>query len=297
MNNTVDVVLVTFNPDVGGLIKCIHSIEFQVRKIWIVDNYSAECDVRVSLIDISNKIELIQLNENKGIAYAQNIGIQRSLADDSDYLLLSDQDTVYPEQFVKQMLVTFYDKQFNNIAAVAPLFHDAVGRNNNEGFVKLSQFGFSKIFPSKGIHEINQAIASGFIIKATTFNTIGLMDEDLFIDWVDIEWCWRAIAKGYLILGNADVLIEHNLGDNVTNVGHRYITIRSPIRHYYITRNAFHLAWHCSSLDFWHKLCLSYKGMRYIIGFSLFVRPRAKNMKMTLLGLYHSIIGKLGRLD
>ena len=296
MNNKIDVVLVTFNPDVEMLIKCIHSIEFQVRKIWLVDNHSTECDVQVNLIDISHKIELIQLSENKGIAYAHNIGIEKAIGNHADYILLSDQDTIYPKNYLKKMM-TVFDEQSDRVAGVAPLFHDAVGRNNNEGFVVLSRFGYSKIFPSKGVHEVNQAIASGFVVKSSTFDDIGLMDAELFIDWVDYEWCWRAIAKGYSVLGNADMLIEHHLGDSSVRVGSKGVNLRSPFRHYFITRNAFHLAWRSPYLDVYHRITLVYKGLSYILGYSILSKPRLMNLKMTLLGLYHSIIGKLGRLD
>jgi len=296
MKNKIDVVLVTFNPNIDMLIKCIRSLELQVRKIWVVDNYSTECDVQIDLIDVSNKIQLISLSENKGIAYAQNIGIKQSLAGGGDYILLSDQDTVYPEQFVKQMLATFEEKQFNNIAAVAPLFHDDVGGNTNDGFAQISRFGYSQVFPEAGVYEINHTIASGLIIKLSTINNIDLMDEELFIDWVDYEWCWRAIAKGYCILGNANILIEHHLGDRSTTVGSKCVNLRSPVRHYYITRNAFYLAWRSPYLDIWHRIALIYKGILYIVGYSTLSKPRLTNLKKTLLGLYHSIIGRLGRL-
>jgi len=295
MSYVIDVVLVTYNPNLGLLRKCISSLKSQVRKIWIVDNHSTECDFQITLSGF-DEVELILLSENEGISHAQNIGIQQSLADGPDYILLSDQDTVYPEQFVRQMLPVFDGDQFNNVAAVAPLFHDIVGRNNNEGFVVISKFGYSKVFPDSGICEINQAIASGLILNAHALNDIGLMDGRLFIDWVDYEWCWRAIAKGYSIIGNANVLIEHNLGDRSITVGSKDLNLRSPFRHYFITRNAFHLAWRSPYLDGWHRLTLVYKGCLYIVGYSLLSKPRLTNLKMTTLALYHSIIGRLGKL-
>jgi len=294
MNSVIDVVLVTYNPNMDMLIKCIDSIRLQVRKIWIVDNNSTVSNIMELLNEFHGSIELIKMSENEGIAHAQNIGIQKSIENNSDYILLCDQDTYFPSNYIEQMLPIF-NSEPDNVAAVAPLFHDAVGKDKNEGFVTLSGFGYSRIFPDKGLYKINQAIASGLIIKSSTLNAIGLMDADLFIDWVDLEWCWRAIAKGYVILGNADVLIEHNLGDSSIAVGNKGINLRSPIRHYYITRNAFHLAWRCPYLDAWHRVVLICKGISYIGGFSILSKPRMMNLKMTLLGLYHSVIGRVGR--
>ena len=99
------------------------------------------------------------------------------------------------------------------------------------------------------------------------------MEEDLFIDWVDLEWCWRAIHMGYFIVGNADVVIEHRLGDRSINLGSRGINLRAPSRHYYITRNAFYLATRCKYLDIWHRINICFKGFGYLFGYTFLAKP------------------------
>lgn len=126
---------------------------------------------------------------------------------------------------------------------------------------------------------------------------IGLMDSKLFIDWVDLEWCWRARAKGYQIIGNADVEIQHQLGDRSKNLGFREVNLRSPMRHYYITRNAFYLALYSSDLDTWHRINLFFKSFRYIIGYPALSKPHLKNLRAVLLGFYHGLTGRLGKYD
>jgi len=194
------------------------------------------------------------------------------------------------------MLPAFTENN-NSIAAVAPLFHDAVGNKKNEGFILLSKFGYSFIFPDNGYYEINQAIASGLIIKSATLRDIGLMNDALFIDWVDFEWCWRAISKGYRIIGNANILIEHNLGDEQVHIAHKSMTVRAPLRHYYIVRNAFYLACYSPYLDFQHRLNLFYRGLFHVAAYSILAKPRFENFKITLLGFYHGVTQRLGRLD
>lgn len=291
----VDLILVTYNPDIGVLVRNIKSIEQQVRQIIIVDNCSTRMDLSVELNQRFNQLKIILCNENLGIAEAQNIGIQYSLARNSDYILLSDQDTVFPKNYVNKMLPAFAVKP--KVAAVSPIFHDIVRGKINSGFLVLSRFGFSKIFPSEGIHDINHAIASGLIIKADFIEYIGLMNSDLFIDWVDYQWCWMALNKGYFLLGNADVVIEHHLGDSAIDIGGRSIGLRSVKRHYYITRNAFYLATRCKDLDALHRATLFFKSFGYLFGYPALAKPRFENLKMTTLGFYHGLIGRLGRLD
>jgi len=295
-NNTIDAVLVTYNPDKDLLKSCINSLSFQVRKIWIINNYSIDFNVEDELFDDFNNIEVISLGENKGIAYAQNHGIKKSLYCQAKFILLSDQDTIYPENFVQKILPAFVAKN-NPVAAIAPLFHDAVGNKKNDVFILLSKFGYSIIFPDKGHYEINHAIASGLILNSEYLFDIGLMNTDLFIDWVDFEWCWRAISKGYCIIGNANVVIKHNLGDAQVHVAEKSMTVRSSLRHYYIVRNAFYLARHSPSLNFLHRLNLFYWGVCHVAAYSILAKPRLENIKLTFLGFYHGVTRRLGRLD
>jgi len=285
-------VIVTYKPNVEILDKCINSLANQLNKLVIVDNTPGKCEL-LERFKIKQNIEIIYLNDNYGIAYAQNVGIKRVLEENVDYILLSDQDTIYPLDYFEKMLECFKE---DKVAAAGPLFIDA-HTGKVQSFVKKGLIGFKKIYPKTGKHEVLQLIASGTIINAKFIRDIGLMNESLFIDWVDLEWCWRAVKRGYRIIGNADVIIKHRLGNTSKSILYRSINLRNPLRHYYITRNAFYLALRSNSLDFLHKLTLFFKSFRYIAGYTLFSKPRFLNFIYTFKGFYHGLIGKLGKLD
>ena len=288
----VDVVYVTYNPSLDFLTKSIDSIIEQVRKIYIIDNTPGKFVGLESFFE--RGVEIIYLNDNLGISYAQNIGIKESLKNNANFIMLSDQDTCYPEKYIKSMLEVFDDN--NDVAAVVPRFVDS-NKSSSDGFIKILPVFFKQFFPKKGQHEIMQAIASGKILNVMYLKEIGLMDEQLFIDWVDFEWCWRARKNGFKIIGNADVVIQHQLGDFSKNIGFREVNLRSYIRHYYITRNAFYLALYSNNLDFLHRINLFFKSFRYITGFPVLAKPHLKNLKYVLLGFLHGVFKKLGKLD
>lgn len=285
----LDLVLVTYNPDVSLLKSVIKSIASQVRHVIVVDN-SPVVFSNTEIQSIEN-VRFIPLNENKGIAFAQNVGIKECINLKADYILLSDQDTIYPEAFVINM---FKGVQCE-FSAISPLFNDVHQKNSNQGFIKKSRFGFRKFYPSSGVHSVFQTIASGCILNVKDLDAIGLMDEELFIDWVDIEWCWRASNKGYKLLGNANVTISHQLGDGAVSVGFREVNIRSPFRHYFITRNAFYLSLYCKNLGYIHRAVLFVKSFRYLIGFPVLSKPHAVHLKCTVRGFWHGITGNLGK--
>mgnify|MGYP002888735411 CR=1 FL=1 len=65
---------------------------------------------------------------------------------------------------------------------------------------------------SSNVHRVETIITSGSIIPVKVLQNVGLMDETLFIDYIDYEWCLRAIHKGYQIY-LSDSKMRHNMGD------------------------------------------------------------------------------------
>ncbi|MFN4197283.1 MAG: glycosyltransferase family 2 protein, partial [Caldimicrobium sp.] len=164
-------------------------------------------------------------------------------------------------------------------------------------FIKADSCLFRKIYPNEGLHEVMLAIASGKIIKVKYLKDVGFMKEDLFIDWVDIEWCWRAIKKQYKIIGNANIVIKHHHGQSSIQIGNRIITVKKPIRQYYHVRNAFYLGIYSDVLPFKCRIIHLLKAIRYTLLYPILVKPHFTNLKYCLLGFWHGITKRLGRLE
>jgi len=285
-------VIVTYKPNVEILEKCVNSLVNQVDKLIIVDNTPGKFQLLENFRKKQN-IEIVYLNDNYGVAYAQNLGIKKALEEGVDFILISDQDTIYPLDYVEKMLECFKE---DKVAAAGPLFIDA-HTGKVQFFVKKGLIGFRKIYPKTGKHEVLQLIASGTIINAKFIPEVGLMKEELFIDWVDMEWCWRAVKKGYKIIGNADVVIKHFHGEKSKKFLTKNITLKSCIRNYYTIRNGIYLALYSNVLDGYRRILLFLKTFRNIFLFSLLSNNFLLNLKYTLKGFYHGLIGKLGKLD
>jgi len=117
----VEVVIITYYPNIEILNKTLNSLYSQVDKIYIVDNTPDKAE---SLNKFQNgKIDIIYLMENKGIAYAQNIGIKKAIEDEADYIILSDQDTVYPENYVSEILTCFNNEKVADVCFLKKLYY------------------------------------------------------------------------------------------------------------------------------------------------------------------------------
>jgi rhamnosyltransferase len=266
----VHCVVVTYRPRERVLRAVLDSIGGQATQVIVVDNTeSTEPPADVA------PARYVPLGRNMGIAAAQNHGIALALADGADYIWLSDQDTIYPPDFVRRMLAAAATCTAQGIrfAAVAPAFFDTLA-GQVRPFIRHAPFiqGFA---PVPGPNAVADAIASGTLIPADVLRSVGLMQEDLFIDWVDLEWCWRARnVHGLQVIGVGDVMIQHTLGDGVVRLGRRKITLRTPFRQYYITRNAIYLALYSGAATLPIRLHIAVRALLWMVLYPLVVPDR-----------------------
>jgi rhamnosyltransferase len=295
----VSFVMVTYRPNVEVLSKALNSIKDQVQKIIIVDNTENGFDFdQLQLFD-KYDVEIIKLYDNNGIAKAQNIGIKLAIEEGAEYVMLSDQDSEYPLNYVEDMVEAFLYCSSNNstVAAIGPSYKDLNRCNNREPFIISERFLNKKLYAECGYIIVTRLIATGMIIPIEIFKLVGTFEEDLFIDWVDFEWCWRARSMGYKIIGNANVVITHTVGDKKAGkFGFKEYSIHSPTRSYYTIRNRLHLAMRSPYINIDMKMRLFLGTFKLLIGYPALVSPASEYMKYGILGFYHGFIGRLGKL-
>lgn len=297
----IDAVFVTYRPDFSVFEQALNSIKNQVRTIYIVDN-SASAEVANKLRALEANVpntRLLLLESNVGIARAQNMGMAKAMAQGAHLSLLSDQDTIYPHDYVANMLENYRSLgDAGRLAAIAPDFQEEnKASGEGEGFFELQGVNSVKVSSSQSLVEVAQVIASGMIINNAALAHVGMMDEALFIDWVDFEWCWRARAHGYRIVGCRNVVIRHTLGDGAVKVGAKTYSLHTPQRNYYIVRNGIAIALGKKYLGAGVRLGLFLKSLRYMVAFSLFGDQHLKNIVYCCRGFVHGVIGRLGPLE
>lgn len=76
------------------------------------------------------------------------------------------------------------------------------------------------------------------MIPIEVIDKVGGMNDDMFIDGVDFEWCLRARNYGYKILQCTSAKLIHELGNGNSDK----VLSHSPNREYYIVRNSFKMS-------------------------------------------------------
>lgn len=235
-------VIVTFHPEMDNLLKlCSTAKKTKLVNVVIVDNNSLSVE-QIKLLNESYTV--VRLADNLGIAKAQNEGIKKAISNSSKYVVFFDQDSTINADFFSLMIsdVKSLERDGVKLGTIGPVFKDI-----RYGFfydvIKLNPYGIRRKVSPKDINKITEVsliISSGSLVPINTLEKVGNLDEDLFIDYVDTEWCLRAISKGYSIYVTPNVVMEHAIGDNFINVCGKKIPVHSAFRRYYRIRNAFY---------------------------------------------------------
>jgi rhamnosyltransferase len=265
-------IIVLYNPDLIMLIDNLSCLRNQVSKLIVIDNSPN----RINLNNIPVKIDFSYYNSNNnGIAGAQNIGIDLAIKNNAKFILFMDQDSCPSNEMVSTLLSDFKKLKNNNIniAAIGPIPINS--QNNLPYTARLRKSKPLQI--DNNLYKVNELISSGMLIDITTFDKIGVLDEKLFIDGVDHEWCWRAILNNFQIFQTRNTNILHSLGEGDKTILGIRIAISSSFRIYYQYRNYIYLFKKSHVPVYWKlnnliKYSIKYLYFPFFISFKYFSR-------------------------
>ncbi len=292
----IGAIIIIYIPDQKILERLINSLADQVDKIYIIDNTPNPTFKNIKEIKYPKKILYKALGDNLGIAKAQNEGIALAITDGCDHVLLLDQDSFLTSNMVSGLIHAerTLKKSGLKVAAIGPLFIDQ--KSGCASSAIRHSFMHVKKIAAPDLEqpiEADYIISSGSLINTSTLKDIGFMMEDLFIDWVDIEWGLRAKNKGYYCFINPSTIMHHSIGDETVSIAGKSINLHNTIRNYYIVRNATyllrikHMGWH------WRSTTLL-KIPQYIIFYSLHDPKKLRSFYVLTKALFHGLIGKTG---
>lgn len=292
-------IVVTYQPREAELNALLAALRPQLARVCVVDNASTTDPlqtVRPGFL-ADSWCELIRLPSNRGVAAAQNVGIEYARAAGAAFVVLFDQDSEPAADMVARLwaVATSHAAAGIAVAGVGPRYTDA-RQDNPPPFIRIRGLSVERqrCHPARPVVEVDYLISSGCLIPMATLDTVGGMREDLFIDYVDIEWGLRAKHAGFRSFGVCDATMRHALGETPLNLLGRKLPLHSPLRHYYHFRNAVRL--YCEA-----GLPLNWKladGWRLLLKYGVyasFARPRREHWKMMTLGIAHGIAGRMGK--
>lgn len=290
-------IIVTFNPIEAIFSRLLKAIDQQVEEVIIVDNGSSDLISSIIKNGSCENVVYIDQGGNHGLANAFNVGIDEAIKLGASHVVLFDQDSIPEADMVKTLSDAMSEKVTAGfkVAAVGPRYTDIKGINVSP--VSLVGITLCQIScKEEEVKEVDHLISSGCMISIDAFNAVGGMEEELFIDNVDVEWSLRAKHKGFVLYGVCAACMQHDMGDQLLNVlGHK-VNVHSPLRNYYMIRNGVWLIkqpW----VPFRRRLAEFFKLMKKYIVYSLFIGSSFENWKMMSRGVYHGLGNRMGKYE
>lgn len=259
--------VVLYNPQKSDIEHLYTYLSF-LDKLYIIDN-SENCVLNNELLD-SDKIYYYSKNENLGMAKALNIGCYQAIEDQFEWIMTMDQDTIFNMETIEEMKQYIDTHDMSTTYIVSPWLNTKLLDKKTE----------------EKISHPSDVMTSGSIMNLSLFLKIGGFKEWLFIDGVDIAYCYDANRLGYHIDRLNYVSIDHSLGNiKCHSLFGKVIlcTNHNYIRKYYMQRNYNYLReiYKDDGYDF-DNMPVAFKGILFRIIF--FETDKIRKIKSVIRG-------------
>ncbi|MGP3561699.1 glycosyltransferase family 2 protein [Geobacillus sp. BK01] len=241
MANELAVIICNWNKK-DYVLKCIESVKkstFKDYDLFVVDNASTDGSVEAIKQKFGNSVNLIINKENKGGSGGFNRGIKEALKYNYRYIQLLDNDVIVDEKAIEELYN--YMENNPNTAVVGSKIYVLDEPN------KIQEIGAKIDYKKYTIHlnyanhldvgnlpevvECDYVPACSMMVRVDVIRKVGLMDEEYFLYWDDIDWCYRMKLRGYRVVALNKSKVWHKSGVKVR---------QDTFTHYYFFRNRVH---------------------------------------------------------
>lgn len=285
MRSSVAGVVVLYNPE-DAVLANVNSYIDEIDLLYIVDNSDKKNDILIATLRTYKKIVYLDNQGNQGIAHALNVGCKMAIDHGYDWVLTMDQDSIVTNTMIDKML---------EYLAHAP---------NKENISIVTPFHSNPYHPESTAREpyseVLTTMTSGNLLNLANYKEIGPFREELFIDYVDSEYCLRGRFKGYKVIQINNATLKHNLGELRQ---HKlfwktfYSTNHSPIRKYYAYRNRIYIT--KAYKNNFSEYC-KFEQSRFFVDFVIILlleKEKLQKIKMMFLGIKDGLRNKYGKFN
>lgn len=264
-------VVIWFDPEPfipENILSYAHNVDYVI----VVDN-SARYN-KAMLPDSKNMI-YIPMGYNAGIAAALNHGVSKAAELGADWVLTMDQDSSFAGNEFERLKATALDLQNDkSVAAIGPI----TDPKKDEDF---------------RLEEINEIITSGSLNRLSSLQDVGGFNNELFIDCVDFDFCFRLREAGYRIFMDKSSKLDHRRGSpTIVSWRGRDFTVYNytSTRYYYQVRNNLYLGYRFPE----YRKVARRKIRRMLRNVLLFESNKLLNLTAIGHGALHFFLGRYG---
>lgn len=208
---------------------------YPLIEIIVVDNGSNE-DPVPAWKEKYPAVIFIRSEKNLGFAGGNNLGIKQATG---DYFFLVNNDTEFTDQLIDTLAATLDTNE--KIGMVSPKIHyyDQPGIIQYAGFTNMNYYTarnkcIGQFEKDEGQYdaltgETGFAHGAAMMVKREAIERAGLMTENFFLYFEEMDWCEHIKRAGYSICVNMQALIYHKESVSVGD--------KTALKEYFMNRN------------------------------------------------------------
>lgn len=253
----VSIITVNYNQTAVTceLLESLQKITYPNIEVFVVDNASVENPTETIKTRYPN-VKVIVSHRNLGFAGGNNLGITQA---QGTYLMFLNNDTEVHPQFLEPMVEDMEQNPTIGIVASKLHFYHTPNVIQFAGSTPLHPIRMASYAVGYGETDTGQyddkmfthlAHGAAMMVRKSVIQKAGLMPEEYFLYYEEIDWCERIKKAGYRILFEPKSLVYHKESISVGK--------KSAFQLYYKTRNRILLARR------WRKGVTKYLTMSYL---------------------------------
>jgi hypothetical protein len=221
-------------------------LDYANLRVLVIDNGSTDGSIEHLRTICDDRVELLELPENRGYTGGCNEGFRHALAAGAQYVWLLNSDAVVEDKDTLSSLVALAESD-PKIGLVSPRLAEpgvecrltyCGGVCSMDPFIHHETCDpeearrWAREYPDAGL-----VWGTALLVKSSMIRQIGMLDERFFAYWEDLDYSYRSSQAGYRNVVDENSMVRHEEKNESINL----LAIK-PHSWYYKARNGY-LLW------------------------------------------------------
>lgn len=219
----VYIILVNWNgwQDTLDCLASLEGLDYADYEVLVVDNGSTDDSV-VRISGARPHVRLLETHDNLGFAGGNNVGVGLALQEGADYVWLLNNDTTVAADALSALVRTAEATEQFGVAG-SKIYYAAEPERLWFAGGEFSPYGWTI---HRGMNEVdsgrydqeaptNYVTGCSMLVAISTIREVGLMDEDYFLYWEEVDWCARIGRSGRAIIFEPKSIVWHKVGSSI----------------------------------------------------------------------------------
>lgn len=217
----VSVIVLNYNGEkyISQCVKSVLKSDYDNFELIVVDNNSSDHSIEIVEREFSdNRIKIIKSDKNLGFAGGNNLGAEHAKG---KYFVFLNIDTIVDSHWISELVSVM--EADDTIGAAQPKLLSLDDKTIFDSAGDYMDF-FANSFRRGGdwqekdtgqydsVHEIFSARGAALVTRKDIVEKIGLFDIDYFMDFEDIDFCWRLRLFGFRVMFVPKSIVYHKGG-------------------------------------------------------------------------------------